>query len=157
MDPTRHICFVLKDVSRLLVRSFEQRATQLGLTLSQAKVLIHLSRNEGATQARLADLSDTDRMTLVRIIDRMESDGWLERRPDPTDRRVYRLFLKPPADPVLAEVTRLADNMRAEALAGVSAEERTQLSSTLDRIRSNLLSLVSDGEPTTGQVESTTT
>jgi DNA-binding MarR family transcriptional regulator len=148
MDPARNIGFLLKDVSRLWVRHFEQLAAQLGMTLSQAKVLLYLSRNEGATQARLAELSDTDRMTLVRILDRMENDGWLERRPDPSDRRAHRLHLKPGADSVLAEVTRLADKARAEALAGVSADERAQLLGLLERLRGNLLSLVArSGDP----------
>ncbi|HEU4618655.1 MAG TPA: MarR family transcriptional regulator [Gammaproteobacteria bacterium] len=142
MDPSRNIGFLLKDVSRLWVRHFEQLAAQLGMTLSQAKVLLYLSRNEGTTQTRLAELSDTDRMTLVRILDRMENDGWLERRTDPDDRRAHRLHLKPAAESVLAEVTRLADKARAEALAGVSAEERAQLLTLLERIRGNLLSLV---------------
>ncbi len=79
----RHFGFLVKDVSRLWVRHFEQRAVQLGMSLTQCKVLVFLSRNEGATQARLAELSDTDPMTLVRVLDRMERDGWIERRPDP--------------------------------------------------------------------------
>ncbi len=112
------------------------------MTLSQAKVLVHLARNEGTTQARLAELSDTDRMTLVRILDRMENDGWLERRPDPNDRRAHRLYLKPASSEILAEVTRIADKTRADALHGVSAEERAQLLTLLERVRGNLVSLV---------------
>jgi hypothetical protein len=44
-------------------------------------VLGHLSRNEGISQARLAELTDTDPMTLVRTLDRMQQDEWIERRP----------------------------------------------------------------------------
>jgi MarR family transcriptional regulator, transcriptional regulator for hemolysin len=148
MDPIRNIGFLFKDVSRLWVRHFEQRATQLGTTLTHAKVLVYLARNEGATQARLAELSDTDPMTLVRVLDRMEKDGWLERRPDPSDRRAYRLFLKRAADPVLAEINRIGDKARAEALAGLSAEDRAQLLNSLERIHANLVELVpSTSEP----------
>ena len=50
------------------------------MTLSQCKVLVYLSRNEGTTQKRLAALTDTDPMTLVRILDRMERDA-LDRAP----------------------------------------------------------------------------
>jgi DNA-binding MarR family transcriptional regulator len=148
MDPIRNVGFLFKDVSRLWVRHFEQRATQLGMTLNHAKVLVFLSRNEGATQARLAELSDTDPMTLVRVLDRMEKDGWLERRPDPSDRRAYRLFLKRSADPVLAEIHRIGDKARGEALAGLSQEDRAHLLTSLERIQANLLELVpSASEP----------
>jgi DNA-binding MarR family transcriptional regulator len=112
------------------------------MTLSHAKVLVYLARNEGTTQARLAELTDTDPMTLVRVIDRMEKDGWLERRPDPSDRRAYRLYLKRAADPVLAEINRIGDKARAEALAGLSQEDRAHLLDLLERIHGNLMQLV---------------
>jgi MarR family transcriptional regulator, transcriptional regulator for hemolysin len=141
MDRVRNLGFILKDISRLWVRVFEQRADQLGITLTQARVLVFLSRNEGTTQVRLAELCDTDPMTLVRVLDRMERDDWLERRPDPNDRRVYRLFLKPAADPVLAEVMRIGDKARSEALSGLSTDERNLLVSLLERIHTNLAAM----------------
>jgi DNA-binding MarR family transcriptional regulator len=142
MDPIRNLGFLFKDVSRLWVRMFEQRATQLGITLTQAKVLVYLSRNEGTTQARLAEMTDTDPMTLVRVLDRMEKDGWLERRPDPGDRRAYQLYLKRAADPVLAEIHRIGDKARGEALAGLSQDDRAMLLKLIERIHTNLVALV---------------
>jgi len=54
---------------------------------------------------------------VARLVDRMESRGILERRPDPKDRRVWRLHLKPTAEPLLAELhaarTRLARDITA--------------------------------------------
>ena len=60
MDPIRNVGFLFKDVSRLWVRFFEQRAIELGMTLTHAKVLVYLSRNEGTTQARLAGLQGVE-------------------------------------------------------------------------------------------------
>ncbi len=143
MDKDSHIRqfgFLVKDVSRLWVRHFEQRAVQLGMSLTQCKVLVFLSRNEGATQAKLAELSDTDPMTLVRVLDRMQRDGWIERRPDPSDRRAHRLHLRPASEPVLAEIMRIGEKARNEALAGISADEREQMMTLLEKVRSNLVS-----------------
>src|SRR5262245_6777296 len=112
----RNFRFLVKVVSRLWVRYFDQRAVQLGMPVNQCKLLVVLSRNEGTTQAKLAEPSDTDRMTLVRVLDRMESDGWIERRPDPADRRAYRLHLKPASEPVIAEIMRIGEKVRNEAL-----------------------------------------
>ncbi len=148
MEQIRHFGFLVKDVSRLWVRHFEQRAAQLGMSLTHCKVLVYLSRNEGATQARLAELSDTDPMTLVRVLDRMERDGWIERRADPTDRRAYRLYLEPASDPVLAEIMRIGDKVRSEALVGLSATEREQMMSMLERVRGNLVALLPAGDTT---------
>ncbi|MEP7243169.1 MAG: MarR family transcriptional regulator [Gammaproteobacteria bacterium] len=157
MDNIRNLGFLIKDVTRLWMRHFEQRAIQIGLTLTHARVLINLSRNEGATQTRLAELSDTDPMTLVRMLDRMEKDGWLERRPDPTDRRAYRLYLKPAADPVIAEIQRIGDKARGEALAGISAEDRTLLMNLIERIHGNLLALVPGANETARQTNGAAT
>src|SRR5262245_15658013 len=138
MEPIRNLAFLQSDITRLWKRYFEQRAAQLDITLTQAQVLIVLSRNEGLTQARLAEACDTDPMTLVRVLDRMEQDDWLERRPDPHDRRAYRLFLTPGSATVLAEINRIADKTRNEVLSGLSTDERTLLVALLKRIQANL-------------------
>ncbi|MEJ1966929.1 MAG: MarR family transcriptional regulator [Gammaproteobacteria bacterium] len=138
--------FVLKDIYRLYVRLFEQRVPQLGITFTQCKVLVMLSRNEGTTQAKLAEVSETEPMTLVRVLDRMERDGWIERRADPADRRAYRLYLKPASSPVLDELLRIGEKIRAESLAGLSAGRREQLMEMLEQVRGNLVALVPAGE-----------
>jgi DNA-binding MarR family transcriptional regulator len=141
---------MFKDVSRLWARYFESLTDRIGLTLTQAKVLMSLSNNEGATQTRLADLCDTAPMTLVRVLDRMEREGLLERRADPNDRRVYRVFLRPAANPIIAEINCICDKARNEALAGLSNEERVKLHSILEIIQQNLVELARRSEPRRG-------
>lgn len=150
MDPLRHFGFLLKDVSRLYSRNFERHAIELNLTLAQCKVLSYLQRNEGISQVRLAYLTDTDPMTLVRILDRMERDGLIERRPDPADRRARRLFLHASALPVLEEIWRVSDRARAETLSGLSAVDRAQLVKLMQRIQSNVDALIPGAADTSG-------
>ena len=142
MDSLRNFGFLLKDVSRLSALNFEREAAGLNLTMAQCKVLIYLQRNQGISQVRLAYLTDTDPMTLVRILDRMEKDGWIERQPDPADRRARRLYMKAAAEPVVDEIWRIADRARAASLAGLSAAEREQLVALLGRVHANLTRLV---------------
>ena len=150
MDLLRNFGFLLKDVSRLYSRNFERHATELNLTLAQCKVLSYLQRNEGISQVRLAYLTDTDPMTLVRILDRMERDGLIERRPDPADRRARRLFLQTSALPVLEEIWRVSDRARAETLSGLSAADRAQLVKLMQRIQSNVDALIPGAADTSG-------
>jgi len=140
-DRLRAFGFLLKDVTRLYVQRFEQRARRFGITLPQCKALGLLSKNEGISQVRLAELADTDPMTLVRILDRMEADGWVERRPDPDDRRARRLYLTSKAAPFLDTVWHLADLTRAEAFEGISKKEREFFIGILQRIDANLSAL----------------
>ena len=138
MDGFRNFGFLLKDLTQLYVRRFEQHATHLGMTLPQCKVLAKLAQNEGISQARLAELAEVDPMTLVRILDRMEADGWVERRPDPNDRRARRLHMKSKAVPLVEAIWRLADTTRAETFAGVSKDEREVFIGLLGRLHANL-------------------
>lgn len=148
MDRLRNFGFLLKDVSRLSGLNFEREAASSGLnlTLAQCKVLIHLQSNEGISQVRLAELTDTDPMTLVRTLDRMERDGLIERQQDPADRRARRLFTTAAAEPVLAEIWRIAERARAALLAALSPAERIQLVDLLERIHANLTTLVPGAE-----------
>jgi DNA-binding MarR family transcriptional regulator len=149
MDSLRNFGFLLKDVSRLSALNFEREATSSGLdlTMAQCKVLIYLHRNQGISQVRLAYLTDTDPMTLVRILDRMESDGWIERRQDPADRRARQLYMRKEAEPVVHEIWRIADRARAASLAGLDDAERDVLVGLLARIHQNLTNLLPNAEP----------
>src|ERR1700689_3797545 len=100
-DRLRNFGFLVRDVSRLSAKHFQRNARELELSLPQCKVLGYLSRNEGISQARLAELTETDPMTLVRTLDRIQQDGWIERRPDPIDRRAHCLFLRERATPIV--------------------------------------------------------
>jgi MarR family transcriptional regulator, transcriptional regulator for hemolysin len=137
----RNCGFLLKEVSRRYVLRFEERARELALTLPQCKALARLEKNEGVSQARLAELAEVDAMTMVRILDRMEADGLLERRADPTDRRARCLFLTPKAKPLLDEIWRLSDAIRAEMFTGVGKSERDAFMSVLEHMHDNLLAL----------------
>lgn len=150
MDRLRMIGFLLKDATRLYTRRFEERAQDLSLTLAQCKALAYLERNEGVSQKRLAELTELDPMSLVRILDRMEADGWVERRLDPQDRRARTLWLTAQARPVLERIARVAAQTRAEALAGLSETEHEQLCRLLGRVHENLSSLEPCG---TGEAE----
>jgi MarR family transcriptional regulator for hemolysin len=137
----RNFGFLVKDVSRLYTRRFEERAGSLSLTLPQCKALAYLSKNEGISQKRLAELIEVDPMSLVRMLDRMEADGWVERRSDPEDRRARSLVITEKAKPLIEHIWRLAAETRAEALQGLPDEERSRLIDLLERVHANLLDL----------------
>jgi len=142
MDRLKNFGFILKDVSRLFSKRFEERAAAgLAMTLPQCKALAVLSKNEGISQKRLSELSDIEPMTLVRILDRMEAEGYIERRADPTDRRARTLFVTAQAGPLLERIWAVGGQTRNEVLAGLSADERNTLVGLLERVHENLLAL----------------
>jgi MarR family transcriptional regulator, transcriptional regulator for hemolysin len=138
IDALSNFGFLLKDVSRLFSRNFERHCAEIGLTLPQCMVLGYLQRNEGISQTRLAELTDSEPMTLGRLLARMEASALVERRPDPSDGRAHSLFLAPKATPLVDEIWRLSERTRARALTGLDAADRGQLVALLQRIRDNL-------------------
>jgi DNA-binding MarR family transcriptional regulator len=140
-DSLQNFGFLIRDVSRLSARHFGRHARELEVTVSQCKVLAYLQRHEGISQTGLAELTETDPMTLVRTLDRMEQDGWIERRADPEDRRAHCLYLLDAARPILQRIWKIADQSRAEALGALTASEREQLVSLLQRVHARLSAL----------------
>ncbi len=130
--------FLLSTCARLLRKRFEQNSQGSGLTLSQWKVLVYLSTNEGINQARLADLLDVEPITLARSVDKLQAMKLVERRPNPADRRSWLLHLMPAADEKIQLAKTIGDATRAEAMAGISAADRDHLFRILQQIEQNL-------------------
>ena len=138
-----HLSFdlLIAEVSGLYASHFRRNARGVDLTPLQCRLLELLSRNEGISQARLAQLTDTDQMAVVRALDSIQAGKWIERRPDPVDRRAHRLYLRAAAIPFLISMSKIADQSRQQSLAALSPFAREHLVDLLERVRSTLLGL----------------
>jgi MarR family transcriptional regulator for hemolysin len=147
-QPEPSMGFLLADVARLMRRNFDRRAQQIGLSRAQWQVLAWLKRNEGISQASLAELLEMSPMTLVRLIDKLEAGGLIQRRPRPGDRRSYQLYLADHAHPLLDRLWEMGAQTRRQAQAGVSMAEEALLLDVLTTIRRNLAEAdaASDGQ-----------
>ena len=134
----RNIGFLLHDAARLMRVNYDRRMSELGLTRSQWWVLTHLYFNEGISQTELSGIMEVERATLGRLLDRLEDKGWVERRPDPSDRRLKRVFLTGEVEELLRTMRALAGDMRAEALAGLDPAQQEQLLAYLAQVKENL-------------------
>jgi len=137
-NPDRSFGFLLYDAARLIRRDFERRVRAIGLSRTQWAALAHLRRNEGCNQSTLADFLEVEPITLARLLERMESAGWIERRPDPHDRRARLIFLTPKARPVIDEISALAVQSSEVALNGIAPEDREKMIDLLTQVRANL-------------------
>lgn len=138
MEKHRSLGFLTIDAARLLRRRFDQETRHLDMTSAQLQILGRIIQNEGLNQAQLAGLLDMEPITVSRHVDRMEAAGFVERRPDPQDRRVRNLYLTERGRALLPAMRQIALKIFAEAQEGLGEEERTTLLSCLDRIVSNL-------------------
>jgi DNA-binding MarR family transcriptional regulator len=134
-----NLAAMLADTARLMRRSFDARARTIGVTRPQWQVLSVLRRNEGINQGGLAEILEVEPITICRMVDRLQEAALVERRPDPADRRSWRLHLTDKAQELLHTLRPLADEMVEQALDGVSEPDRAALRGALDRIRQNLV------------------
>src|SRR4051812_44126756 len=84
---------LLARIYHRIARRLGQVLDRHGLSLAQFEVLAVLFVGAGITQQELASRLLVTKGNICGMIDRMEANAWVERRPDPEDRRVNRLFL----------------------------------------------------------------
>jgi MarR family transcriptional regulator, transcriptional regulator for hemolysin len=153
LPPAKWLGFLVHDVGRLLRREIDQRAQALGLTSAQWRLLSAVARTEllnqePLNQVSLAEQLEIEPITVSRLIDRMEAAKLIERRPDPADRRAYRLFVTDSARPLLADFRAVAYECVNAALAGVGEDEIEMVVDVLTRVRANLVGRPNETSPT---------
>lgn len=133
--------FLVHDVSRLVKRRFERAARHTGLPITrrQAAVLLYVARKEGISQAEVASWLDIEPIALVRMLDKLHEEGFVERRAHPTDRRIRTLWLMPAARPVVERILEINLAIREEALAGLGSAARDAFIAALSSIKDNLM------------------
>ena len=142
--PTRHpedidrLGFLLHDASRLMRRRFERMASRYGLSSAQWRLLVRVFKEEGVTQARLAELLEVEPISVSRLIDRMTDAGWIERRLDENDRRVRQIFLTERSRTIFGEMRSVAAQVFESALFGLTPDERRVTLRGLNQICANL-------------------
>jgi MarR family transcriptional regulator for hemolysin len=130
--------FLVHDIGRLMRREFERRVRDMGFTRAQWRVLAHLRRIDGINQSQLADRMDVEPIALVRLLDKLEAGGYVQRRQDPQDRRAYLLYLTEKAGPLIERLEVISEELREEMLGDLSPRERDSLIDMLMRIKSNM-------------------
>ncbi len=135
----RDLMFLLHDVARLLRVDADKRARAHGMTRAQWGILIWLERQPGLSQKELAEILEVEPITVARLIDRLENRGLVERRPDPKDRRIWRLHVCAPAYPVLREIDRQRQQMRALVTDGLDETTIDTITEALITMKTTLI------------------
>ena len=136
--PIRSLLGLITDVQNGLSKRFRERTRHLGISRSQWRVLTTLSGRPGATQTEIAELIGIGRAPLGKIVDRLESQGWVERRHDPEDRRVNRLYLTRDVQPIAEPTRYVSEQVVEELLADLPSEDRDAFRRALTHLHRKL-------------------
>ena len=114
----------ITNVTRKMRTVFDNMVKEKGLTLARARILRLLKKADaGATQRALALELEIEGPTLVRLLDNLESQGWIERRSVEGDRRAKQIVLTDEGHGQEREVDVIAQRFRAEITKGIDPED----------------------------------
>jgi DNA-binding MarR family transcriptional regulator len=108
------------------------------LRVGQEMLLLQLWEADGITQSQLVERLMVEPPTVTKMLQRLEAAGLVERRPDPDDARVSRVFLTEKGRTLEQAVAVTWDRIELQATAGMTQEERMLLRRLLLQLRQNL-------------------
>jgi len=126
-------------VYRDFERALNEELAPHGITLRQSQVLGWLALKHELTQAQLSELMRLEPPTLVRILDRMERDGWICRHADTVDRRKKWIRPTKQVEPVWKQVRHCIHRVRSRAAQGINARQQQQALEVLTSMHENLV------------------
>jgi MarR family transcriptional regulator for hemolysin len=134
----RDISLKLHIVARQMRTRFDQSVADLGVTRSQWTLIAVVANAPGATQRQIAQTLDMAEAPAGRLIDKLCSEGLLERKPRADDRRAYSVWLTDKARPIIERLTEIASENEAMAFAGFSDDQLVELAELLAVIARNV-------------------
>ncbi len=130
---------MIHDIAHLIRLKIDETLKPYGLTRLKWLAIGIISDNEGFSQVELATRLELRSAATGKLVDRLVERGLVERRPDPDDRRAYRLFATEKSNALLLKLAPMGANLRGSILRGLGKTEVSALKDTLTRIKVNLL------------------
>ena len=131
------ILYKIHELSRLISTKFDNAMVRHKLTHGQWWAMVHIFENPGASQSDLAAIMQMTRASAGKLFERMEAKGWIERRDDPNDSRIRRIYLADGAVPVFRLMGDAGMNMYADLLGTLNEAQATTLLDGLTQIHRN--------------------
>ena len=133
---TQKIGLVLVETARAWRTKLDQRLRPLGLSQGKWTTLVHLAwGGDKLTQRELASRIGIEEATLAGLLDRLQTDGWIERKMSKQDRRCKTVHLQPRSKRVLSKIFETAQELRHELIADIPPAELATCMDVLGRIR----------------------
>jgi DNA-binding MarR family transcriptional regulator len=131
----RSVGFLISQLGFFSSKRFMEALRPVGLDPREFLLLRFVAASEGRSQQALAERLAIPASRMVALVDHLEEAGFLERRPDPEDRRVRGLHLTRKGRAVLERAGKIAIDYETKLCAGINREEREQLIDLLQKLQ----------------------
>jgi DNA-binding MarR family transcriptional regulator len=141
------IDYLLAQICRLHHARAHTLLETLGLYHGQPPLLRALWKQEGLTHSELAAQLHVQPATMTKMVKRMEKAGFVERKSDPDDHRVSRVYLTDAGRDVQTQVEQVWHTLESETFAEFTIAEHALLRRFFLQMRENLLQVTEDKPP----------
>lgn len=131
-SPGYHINRAAAKMRNSLQRAFREQYKDI--TVDYWVILNRLWIEDGMIQKELAELTAKDNASMTRILDGMQKNGLLERKPDSNDRRAFRIFLTEKGRSLEIPLKKIASENTGKGFRNVNREEMELLKKVLKKI-----------------------
>ncbi len=137
-QPELIVWFLINDTSKRFFAAVDKEMRSVGLTRAQWYLLTHAYYYDGLTQQELADTMDLTKSSAAKLIKKLEQKGWILRKTDNNDARVFRVYLIASIRPLIEALAQVARNALELPLSLLSKADMTQLTRLLRTIETTL-------------------
>jgi MarR family transcriptional regulator, transcriptional regulator for hemolysin len=132
------VSFLLAHASHVLATRMAAAFAEIGITPREYCVLAHALDGQ-YTQIELAKIADLDKTTMLNSMDYLEREGYAERTPSPSDRRVRIIAVTPAGAELVAQGHQIADRVHGEVLDALPPDQRDLLTGALTTLVTGVL------------------
>jgi DNA-binding MarR family transcriptional regulator len=126
--------FLLNRAARIIREMNTAALAPLGLSVREMGLMRIISFDGPLSQQALGEKHNTDRTTIVELIDLLEKRDLVQRIVNPKDRRSYLIYLTPKGKRVLTKALKLTSKQQENFLAALNDSEWTMLKQMLARL-----------------------
>jgi DNA-binding MarR family transcriptional regulator len=147
-SPAVETAVMLTQANALLARALGRALTPWGVSWPQALSLFVLAEQEGPISAtRLVEQLGLGRTAMTSVVDRLEKQGWVQRRPSTIDRRVADLILTPSGVKIVEDIRPVVRSAIESYLAGFSVKDLNSWRGGIDRVIGAVRATTPPGSP----------
>jgi len=128
----------LSHTGRSFLSLLNTKLSHLDIDRSYYALLLIQAGEDGITQQDLAGLMDTDKVSVVRIIDYLSAKGYVKRAKNTSDRRKYSLMLTDKAKKAIPQIKNSLNEVTNIAFKGLNQYQIKEFYKTLNTIKNNL-------------------
>jgi DNA-binding MarR family transcriptional regulator len=131
----RSVGFLISQLGFVSSKAFTEALRPVGIDPREFLLMRFVAASEGQSQQALAERLSVPASRMVALVDHLEDAGFLERRPDPEDRRVRGLYLTRKGRGALERASKIAIDYETRLCAGINRSEREQLIDLLQKLQ----------------------